>query len=92
MGEQETNQLGEMLLVYVTHSYEVYKTQLIYLPRDHIDLATTLSDLAQGIEALLVEDKALLFKRCPQWDTFAKATKFQHFCQSQFMRLDDMYS
>jgi hypothetical protein len=83
--------LSQTLVIYIDCAYEVYKTQLVYLPKDHIDLATTLNDLAQGIEALIVENKALLFRSFPQWDSFQKATKFQQMCLARFKKIDEMY-
>lgn len=83
--------LSQSLATYIDCAFEVYKTQLIFLPKDHIDLATTLNDLAQGIEALLIENKNFLFRTFPQWDSYQKATRFQQFCIAGFRRLDDMY-
>lgn len=82
---------GDNLVLYLKTAYEVYKTQLLCLSRDHIDFATTYGDMSMAIESLLAWDSQKLFSEFPQWDNFQKATKFQYFCQSSLQKLDEMY-
>lgn len=82
---------GDNLVLYLKTAYEVYKTQLLCLSRDHIDFATTYSDMSMAIESLLAWDSHKLFAEFPQWDSFQKATKFQYFCQTSLEKLDEMY-
>lgn len=90
-GEEEEADFAAALVEYVHTAFEVYKTQLLLLPKDHIDFATTYCDLAQGLESLLAEAKPRLFAAFPQWNTMAKASKFQHFCQMNFERIRKLY-
>eukprot|EP01126_Amoeba_proteus_P004996 TRINITY_DN11646_c0_g1_i3.p1 TRINITY_DN11646_c0_g1~~TRINITY_DN11646_c0_g1_i3.p1 ORF type:complete len:325 (+),score=66.00 TRINITY_DN11646_c0_g1_i3:76-1050(+) len=83
---------GMNLVKYLRVAYEVYKTQLLALSKDHIDLATTLNDMSIAIESLLAWNSSILFKEFPQWDTFQKATKFQNYCETTFGNLHQMYS
>lgn len=88
--KQKSN-FGASLVLYLKTAYEIYKTQLICLSRDHIDFATTYNDISMTIESLLAWDSQKLFAEFPQWDSFEKATKFQFFCQKAFEKLDEMY-
>lgn len=92
-GEQEDGNecFADAVVDYVGTAFNAYKTQLLLLPKDHIDFATTYCDLAQGLESLLAEAKARLFASFPQWNSMAKAGKFQHFCQSNFERIRKLY-
>eukprot|EP01125_Pyxidicula_operculata_P014987 TRINITY_DN5063_c0_g1_i1.p1 TRINITY_DN5063_c0_g1~~TRINITY_DN5063_c0_g1_i1.p1 ORF type:complete len:383 (+),score=83.27 TRINITY_DN5063_c0_g1_i1:46-1194(+) len=89
--DQDEQQFTKYLLAYVNLSYQVYQTQLFWISKDHIDLATTFCDLAMGIQSLLSWDSQLFFKAFPQWNSFTKASKFQHLCQTSFDRIKAMY-
>jgi hypothetical protein len=89
--KQKSN-FGECLALYLKTAYEIYKTQLLCLSKDHIDFATTYNDISMSIESLLAWDSQKLFDEFPHWDNFQKATKFQFFCQTTFEKLDKMYA
>jgi len=84
--------LGKNLVLYLETAYEIYKTQLLCIPLDHIDFATTFGDLSLGLESLLGWEPELLFSSFSQWNSFEKASKFQYFCQKSVEKLDKMYS
>lgn len=88
--KQKTD-FGDCLVLYLKTAYEIYKTQLLCLSKDHIDFATTYNDISMAIQSLVAWDSQKLFEAFPQWDNFQKATKFEYFCQTSVQKLDHMY-
>uniref|UniRef100_A0A6B2L6Z6 SET domain-containing protein n=1 Tax=Arcella intermedia TaxID=1963864 RepID=A0A6B2L6Z6_9EUKA len=89
--EQEDVNFGENLLIFLQTAWEVYQTQLIWISKDHIDFATTYSDISMGLQSLLSWDQKMVFQNFPLWNTFTKASKFQLFCDQTFEKIHKMY-
>lgn len=90
-GDDDDTNFGYYLKMYLVKAYEVYQTQAIWLYKDHIDLATTLNDLAMSLQSMLSWDKNSVFETFPQWNNFNSAAKFQHQCQENFNRIKNLY-
>eukprot|EP01128_Nolandella_sp_AFSM9_P002728 TRINITY_DN13107_c0_g1_i1.p1 TRINITY_DN13107_c0_g1~~TRINITY_DN13107_c0_g1_i1.p1 ORF type:complete len:396 (+),score=80.08 TRINITY_DN13107_c0_g1_i1:119-1306(+) len=91
MGEGPESALATNLIIFISTAFEIYKTQLLWLTKDHIDFATTYNDLAMGLGALLQENRTTLFATFPQWNTVTKVRAFISKCQSAFERIDGYY-